>query len=84
MCFSWTSRFRSRPGVHGVVSRSSPTSSRPSPVIIVTYYMQQATRVADDTIFMLDGEVVEAGPTDVIFNRPSDKRAEDYVTGRFG
>jgi phosphate transport system ATP-binding protein len=46
--------------------------------------MQQATRVADDTIFMLDGEVVEAGPTDVIFNRPSDKRAEDYVTGRFG
>jgi phosphate transport system ATP-binding protein len=53
-------------------------------VVIVTHNMQQATRVADDTVFMLDGEVVEAGPTEVIFNRPSDKRTEDYVNGRFG
>jgi phosphate transport system ATP-binding protein len=53
-------------------------------VIIVTHNMQQATRVADDTIFMLDGEVVEAGPTDAIFNRPADSRTADYVTGRFG
>jgi phosphate transport system ATP-binding protein len=53
-------------------------------VIIVTHNMQQATRVADDTVFMLDGEVVEAAPTDVIFNRPSDERTADYVAGRFG
>jgi phosphate transport system ATP-binding protein len=33
---------------------------------------------------MLDGQVIEAGPTDTIFNRPSDKRTEDYVHGRFG
>jgi phosphate transport system ATP-binding protein len=53
-------------------------------VVIVTHNMQQATRVADDTVFMLDGQVIEAGPTDTIFNRPSDKRTEDYVNGRFG
>ena len=53
-------------------------------VIIVTHNMQQATRVADDTVFMLDGEVVEAGTTDAIFNRPSDTRTADYVAGRFG
>jgi phosphate transport system ATP-binding protein len=53
-------------------------------VIIVTHNMQQATRVADDTVFMLDGDVVEAGPTDVIFNRPVNKQTEDYVAGRFG
>ena len=53
-------------------------------VIIVTHNMQQATRVADDTVFMLDGEIVEAGPTDTIFNHASDKRTEDYVAGRFG
>ena len=53
-------------------------------VIIVTHNMQQAARVADDTVFMLDGQIVEEGPTDVIFSRPSDKRTEDYVSGRFG
>jgi phosphate transport system ATP-binding protein len=53
-------------------------------VIIVTHNMQQAARIADSTMFMLDGEVVEAGPTEVIFSEPSDKRTEDYVMGRFG
>jgi phosphate transport system ATP-binding protein len=53
-------------------------------VIIVTHNMQQATRVADDTIFLLDGEVVEAGSTETIFKHPSDKRTADYVAGRFG
>jgi hypothetical protein len=42
------------------------------------------TRVAAQTVFMLDGQVVEAGSTDVIFNRPSDRRTQDYVHGRFG
>ena len=53
-------------------------------VIIVTHNMQQAARIADDTVFMLDGEVVEAGPTGEIFNQPADRRTSDYVTGRFG
>jgi phosphate transport system ATP-binding protein len=53
-------------------------------VVIVTHNMQQATRVADSTVFMLNGEVVEAGPTEVIFNRAADQRTRDYVEGRFG
>ena len=53
-------------------------------VVVVTHNMQQATRIADQTIFFLNGEVVEAGPTEKIFTTPSDKRTEDYVTGRFG
>jgi phosphate transport system ATP-binding protein len=53
-------------------------------VVIVTHNMQQAARVADWTMFMLSGELIEFGPTDRIFTRPDDKRTEDYVTGRFG
>jgi phosphate transport system ATP-binding protein len=53
-------------------------------VIIVTHNMQQAGRIADWTQFMLNGEVVEAGPTERIFTTPVDQRTEDYVTGRFG
>jgi len=53
-------------------------------VVIVTHNMQQAARVADWTMFMLLGEVVEYGPTRKLFTRPDDKRTEDYVTGRFG
>jgi phosphate transport system ATP-binding protein len=53
-------------------------------VVIVTHNMQQAARVADWTMFMLFGEVVEYGPTRKIFTTPDDKRTEDYVTGRFG
>jgi phosphate transport system ATP-binding protein len=53
-------------------------------VVIVTHNMQQAARVADWTMFMLSGEVVEYGETKKIFTQPDDKRTEDYVTGRFG
>jgi phosphate transport system ATP-binding protein len=53
-------------------------------VVIVTHNMQQAARVADWTLFMLYGEVVEFGPTNKIFTTPEDQRTEDYVTGRFG
>ncbi len=53
-------------------------------VVIVTHNMQQAARVADWTLFMLSGDVVEYGPTKKIFTYPDDKRTEDYVTGRFG
>lgn len=53
-------------------------------VIVVTHNMQQAARVSDDTAFFLVGEVVEFDSTRNIFSRPSDKRTEDYITGRFG
>ena len=53
-------------------------------IIVVTHNMQQATRISDNTVFFLLGEVVEAGPTEDLFARPRDKRTEDYITGRFG
>jgi phosphate transport system ATP-binding protein len=53
-------------------------------IVIVTHNMQQAARVADRTAFMLTGELVEVGPTDEIFTKPSDSRTEEYVTGKFG
>ncbi|MDX6650494.1 MAG: phosphate transport system ATP-binding protein [Solirubrobacteraceae bacterium] len=53
-------------------------------IVIVTHNMQQAGRVADSTAFMLDGELVEHGPTDKIFTNPDDPRTEQYVTGKFG
>ncbi len=53
-------------------------------VVIVTHNMQQAARVADFTAFFLMGNMVELDKTQIIFTKPSDKRTEDYITGRFG
>lgn len=53
-------------------------------IIIVTHNMQQAARIADNTAFFLLGELVEFDSTEKIFSTPSDKRTEDYITGRFG
>jgi phosphate transport system ATP-binding protein len=53
-------------------------------IVIVTHNMQQAARVADRTAFMLDGGLVEIGPTQEIFTNPKDSRTEEYVTGKFG
>ncbi len=53
-------------------------------IIMVTHNMQQAARIADKTAFFLLGEMVEYDDTDTIFSTPSDKRTEDYITGRFG
>lgn len=53
-------------------------------IIMVTHNMQQAVRIADKTAFFLLGEVVEFGDTQTMFVAPSDKRTEDYITGRFG
>ncbi|WEG16068.1 phosphate ABC transporter ATP-binding protein PstB [Alkalihalophilus pseudofirmus] len=53
-------------------------------IVIVTHNMQQAARISDRTAFFLNGEVVEYDKTDTIFSYPSDKRTEDYITGRFG
>jgi phosphate transport system ATP-binding protein len=53
-------------------------------IVIVTHNMQQAARVADRTAFVLDGSLVEVGPTQEMFTTPSDPRTEEYVTGKFG
>jgi phosphate transport system ATP-binding protein len=53
-------------------------------VVVVTHNLQQAARVADDTAFLLDGRLVEAGPSDALFTAPRDPRTEAFVTGRFG
>lgn len=53
-------------------------------VVIVTHNMQQASRVSDLTGFFLLGELIEYDDTKKIFTNPSDRRTEDYVTGRFG
>lgn len=53
-------------------------------IIMVTHSMQQATRVSDNTAFFLLGQVIEYDQTEKLFSMPSDKRTEDYITGRFG
>ena len=53
-------------------------------IVMVTHNMQQAVRVSDNTAFFLLGEVIESNDTEKLFSIPSDKRTEDYITGRFG
>ncbi len=53
-------------------------------IVIVTHNMQQALRISDNTAFFLLGEVVEYNDTQTMFSLPTDKRTEDYITGRFG
>ena len=53
-------------------------------IVIVTHNMQQAVRISDNTAFFLLGELIEYGETEKLFSQPTDKRTEDYITGRFG
>ena len=53
-------------------------------IVIVTHNMQQAVRIADRTAFFLLGEVIEYNDTATMFSTPSDRRTEEYITGRFG
>lgn len=53
-------------------------------IVIVTHNMQQAARVSDRTAFLLLGELIEFDQTTKIFTNPSNKKTEDYITGRFG
>ena len=53
-------------------------------VIVVTHNMQQAARISDYTAFFYEGELIECGPTTQLFTNPTEKRTEDYITGRFG
>lgn len=53
-------------------------------IVIVTHNMQQAARVSDQTAFFYQGELIEAGSTNELFQNPSKRQTEDYITGRFG
>jgi phosphate transport system ATP-binding protein len=46
--------------------------------------MQQAARIADQTAFFYLGQLIEIGPSEVIFTNPTQKQTQDYITGRFG
>jgi phosphate transport system ATP-binding protein len=53
-------------------------------IAMVTHNIQQAARVADKTVFLLLGELVEAGTTSEMFTNPKDPRTESFISGRFG
>jgi phosphate transport system ATP-binding protein len=53
-------------------------------IVIVTHNMQQAARVSDLTAFFFQGRLIEVGPTEQLYTRPTVKHTEDYITGRFG
>ena len=53
-------------------------------IVMVTHNMQQANRISDVTAFFLLGELIEAGETKQIFLNPTNKKTEEYITGRFG
>jgi phosphate transport system ATP-binding protein len=53
-------------------------------ILIVTHNMQQAARVSDYTAFMYMGDMIEFADTNTLFTNPSEKRTEDYITGRYG
>jgi phosphate transport system ATP-binding protein len=53
-------------------------------IVIVTHNMQQAARVSDTTAFFFQGKLIEVGPTEQLYTRPTVKHTEDYITGRFG
>ncbi len=53
-------------------------------VVMVTHNLHQAARCSDDTVFMLNGEIIEKGRSEKLFTTPQDQRTENYITGRFG
>ncbi len=53
-------------------------------IIMVTHNMQQAVRISDYTAFFLLGDLIELDSTEKLFSQPSEKKTEDYITGRFG
>ncbi len=53
-------------------------------IVVVTHNMQQAARISDNVAFFLLGEMIEMDKSAKIFTNPTDKRTEEYITGRFG
>lgn len=66
-----------------VVEELMQQLSREHTVVVVTHNMQQATRVADKTVFFYLGELIEAGPTKELFANPREQRTQEYLSGRF-
>jgi phosphate transport system ATP-binding protein len=66
------------------VENSLQELKRTYSVVLVPHSVQQAARVADVAVFLLNGELVEVGLAEQVFTRPRQSRTEDYVTGRFG
>lgn len=59
------------------------TLRREYTVVLVTHNLQQALRVSDQTVFFLNGQVVESGPTKRFFGSPRDERTQRYLSGQF-
>jgi len=53
-------------------------------IVIVTHNLAQARRLANETAFMLNGQLIETGPTENIFSSPKHEKTRDFVTGLFG
>lgn len=57
---------------------------RDFPIVIVTHNVAQARRVSDYVLFIYEGELIEAGPTEHVFASPSSRLARDFISGQFG
>jgi len=66
--------------VEGLLRQLTPALT----LIIVTHNLGQARRASDNTMFLYEGQLVEHGPTEELFERPKETRTEHYVTGRMG
>lgn len=53
-------------------------------IVIVTHNMQQAARISDYTVFMLNGSLIEFNSTKQMFEKPDNQLTDDYLNGRFG
>ena len=53
-------------------------------IVIVTHNMQQAARISDYTVFMLNGSLIEFNSTKQMFEKPNNQLTDDYLNGRFG
>ncbi len=59
-------------------------ASKKLTIIAVTHNLQQAARISEYTLFLMNGEAIEYDKTDVIFTNPKDKRTQNYIMGKFG
>lgn len=72
------------PASTGLIEELLQELSRELCIIIVTHNLSQARRIARETIFILDGQVIESGPTALLFAEPEDEKTRGFVSGLFG
>ena len=68
----------------GIVEDSLQSLKQQYTIVVVPHSPQQGARIGDSAAFLLDGNLVEAGPANQIFGSPGDQRTQDYITGRYG